>query len=222
MNLKKSLRLVFFVAGLTALLSACAQIQGRDAAKASKPQSVGAGVRSINYGGKEVVLMVRDPKNTNNGSGGDSLNPYSMGGNICCFSIPLIWHAGLQVIVKYQFYPDETWHEQLVDVPPYPEGIAGELWLMMHEDGRAEAVVSNFGPTRPEWPGRVKGRPVQSDEYALKLWTKRLEIQKGMLAAMQDGLKYDTHKLTPEELTRLKNAIENTKERIRVMEENKP
>ncbi|OFA04865.1 hypothetical protein DUGA2_16080 [Duganella sp. HH101] len=166
--------------------------------------------------------MVIDPKDKKNGGGGDALNPYSTGGTICCYSIPAEWHPGLQVIVKYNLYPDPTWHEQLVDIPPYPEGIAGEIWLAMHEDGRAEAVVSHFDPSRPEWPGRVKGRPVQSESYALKLKNDRLDNQKGMLAAMEAGLKYDTGRMTAQEIEELKEAIENTRKRIQRMEEQRP
>ena len=107
-------------------------------------------------------------------------------------------------------------------MPPYPEGIAGDIWLAMHEDGRAEAVVSNFGPTRSEWPGRVKGAPVPSQSYIEKVRAARLDTQKGMLAAMERGLKNDAAKLAPEEVEELKKAIEDTKKRIRLMQESKP
>lgn len=178
-------------------------------------------MHAINYSGKEVVLIAKDPKDKNNSGGGDVLNPYGMGGTICCFGIPVEWHPGLQVIVKYNFYPDKTWHEQLVDVPPYPEGIAGNMWLAMHEDGKAEAVVSHFGPTRPEWPGRVKGEPVASKEYAQKVSDKQLNTQKAMLKKMEDGLAADSGKRTTAEIDLLKSAIVNTRERIRMLEEQK-
>lgn len=217
---KRTLRNTFRTGGLVVcmatLLVSCASAQSE------KPKSVGVGVRSINYAGKEVELIVVDPLNKSNSSGGDALNPYGMGGTICCFSIPAEWHSGYQVIVKYSFYPDRTWHEQLVDVPPYPQGIAGEIWLAMHVDGRAEAVVSNFDPSRSEWPGRVKGPPVPSESYIEKVRADRLNTQKGMLAAMEKGLKDGTDELSPEQIDRLKKAIENTKKRIQLMEENMP
>ncbi|NGZ85332.1 DUF3304 domain-containing protein [Duganella aceris] len=216
MNLKNTLRFVFLCTGLTSLLASCAPVG------VGKPKELSAAVRSINYSGKEVVLMVVDPTNKDNGGGGDVLNPYSSGGTICCFGIPAEWRPGLQVIVKYTVYPDTIWHEQLVDVPPYAQGIAGDLWLAMHEDGRAEAVVSNFGPTRPEWPGRVKGRPVQSEGYAAKLKSDRLHTQKAILEKMEKGLAADTGSRTKEELDRLKSAIENTKQKIRLLEEQQP
>ncbi|MQA39593.1 DUF3304 domain-containing protein [Rugamonas aquatica] len=216
MNLKATFRLIVLFAGVSTLLAGCAHAQP------APPKNLGVAVRSINYSGKEVVLMAIDPQDKRNGGGGDALNPYSTGGTICCYSIPAEWHPGLQAIVKYNLYPDPTWHEQLVDIPPYPEGIAGEIWLAMHEDGRAEAVVSHFDPSRPEWPGRVQGHPVQSESYALKLKNDRLNNQKGMLAAMEAGLKYDTGKMTAQEIEELKEAIENTRKRIQRMEEQRP
>lgn len=212
---KHTFRAVALVVCAATLLASCASAQSQ------KPKSLGAAVRSINYSGKEVELTVIDPLDKSNGSGGDALNPYSMGGTICCFSIPAEWHHGYQVIVKYSFYPDETWHEQLVDVPPYPQGIAGDIWLAMHEDGRAEAVVSNFGPTRDEWPGRIKGRPVPSAEYANKVRNDWLATRRGMVETMERGLK-DGSERSPEQIERVKSSIKFMKEQIRQMEEAKP
>eukprot|EP01034_Spumella_vulgaris_P036410 gene36410-44911_t len=189
-------------AGLVALAAACAQVQP------GKPKTVGVAVRSMNYSGKEVELSVVDPLDKSNSGGGDALNPYSTGGTICCFGIPASWHPGYQVIVKYTLYPDKKWHEQLVDVPPYAGGKAGEIWLAMHEDGRAEAVVSNFGPTRDEWPGRVKGRPVPSAEYALKVRNEALKRERKVLIGMQEAYAGDISDLTPEQVQRLKDGIE--------------
>ena len=212
----RTLRKCGLAACMAMLLASCASAQSE------KPKTLGTAIRSINYSGKEVELTVVDPLNKSNRGGGDALNPYGMGGTICCFSIPAQWHSGYQVIVKYNFYPEKTWHEQLVDVPPYAGGIAGDIWLAMHEDGRAEAVVSNFGPSRPEWPGRIKGGPVASKEYAQKVKDDSLATQNSLLDGMEKGLKEGTDDLSTEQLARLKKAIENTKKRISLMEEGAP
>lgn len=213
---KHTLRAVGSVVCAATLLASCASAQPE------KPKSLGAAVRSINYSGKEVELTVADPLDKSNRSGGDALNPYSSGGTICCFRIPAEWRPGYQVIVRYSFFPDETWHEQLVDVPPYAEGIAGDIWLAMHEDGRAEAVVSNLGPGRAEWPGRVKGRPIATEEYMEKKRRKFLDTQKGLLQGMEEALKGDTSDLNPDQVDLLKEAIESTRKRIQLMEKSKP
>ncbi|WP_445232606.1 DUF3304 domain-containing protein [Duganella rhizosphaerae] len=216
MNLKTTFRLIFLFAGMTILLTSCAQ------ARPAQPENLGVAVRSINYSGKEVVLMVIDPKDRKRGSGGDALNPYSSGGTICCFSIPAEWHPGLQVIVKYNFYPDPVWREQLVDVPPYPQGIAGEIWLAMHEDGRAEAVVSHVDPTRAEWPGKIKGYPVPSKEYVSKWRSEKLSSEKRMLKKLETGLNTEAKDWSSKDIDSLKSSIADTKERIRLLEESQP
>lgn len=216
MNLKTTFRLILLFAGVSTLLAGCAHAQS------APPKSLGVAVRSINYSGKEVVLMVSDPKDRKRGGGGDALNPYSSGGTICCFSIPAEWHPGLQVIVKYNFYPDPVWHEQLVDVPPYPQGIAGELWLAMHEDGRAEAVVSHVDPTRSEWPGKTKGYPIPSKEYVSKRRSEKLSAEKSMLKKLENGLKTEAKDWPSKDVDSLKSTIADTKERIRLLEESQP
>lgn len=197
------------------LLASCAS------AEPKKPEGLGASIRAINYSSKEVELTVMDPLDKSNRGGGDALNPYGMGGTICCFRIPAKWHSGYQVIVKYSFYPEETWHEQVVDVPPYAEGIAGDIWLAMHDDGRAEVVVSKFGPTRTEWLGRVKGRPVRSAEYVDKLKNDQLATKRGMLQTMERGLDDGTAR-SPERTKRLKASINLLKEEIHQMEMAQP
>ncbi len=179
-------------------------------------------MKSINYSDREVVLSVVDPLNPSNHGGGDVLNPYGMGGAICCFGIPEKWHLGYQVIVQYSFYPDKTWHEKIVDVPPYAEGIAGDIWIAMHEDGQVEAVVSNFGPARSEWPGRIKGPPVASEKYIQKIRADRINMQKRMLVAMENAYKNDISRATPEQVEKLKQAIEDTRNRIQLMEGSNP
>jgi hypothetical protein len=213
---KRTSHAVGLAACMATLLASCTSAQ------LEKPKSLGASVRSINYSGKEVQLTVADPLDKSNRSGGDALNPYGSGGTICCFRIPADWVPGYKVIVKYSIYPDQTWHEQLVDVPPYAGGIAGDIWLAMHEDGRAEAVVSTFGPTRPEWPGRVKGRPVASKEYMAKVKQDSLLREKSLLVGMEQALKDGTGDLTPEQIDRLKRAIESTRKRILLMGEDVP
>lgn len=216
MNLKKLLNLVPVLLGVSGLLSACAPVPP------VKPDGLGVSVRAINYSGREVALGVVDPLNKNNEGGGDSLNPYGSGGTICCFSIPREWKPGIQVIVQYQFYPDLKWYEQLVTVPPYAGGRAGDIWLAMHEDGHAEAVVSNYGPDLPEWPGRIKGYPVPSREYLLKVRNDRITFQKGMLDAMEKGRKRGVQNLTDKQIGKLNDAIEDTKIIIKNLEEGKP
>ncbi|QAU35319.1 DUF3304 domain-containing protein [Janthinobacterium sp. 17J80-10] len=189
-------------------------------AEASKDERVGAGVKAINYSGKEIeYIAVERPGEPDSGGGGESLNPYSTGGTVCCFGIPKKWHPKLQVVVKYRFYPEKELHKHLVSVPPYAAGEAGDIWLIVYEDKSVEAVVSDYLPTRPEWPGKIKGYPVASREYLFKRWGERLQREQAMLSKLE---KEDGIKRSPEQLQDIKNAIEITKENIERLKRNKP
>lgn len=166
-------------AGITAfalLLCACATpIQ-------KKEKLAGTTIRSLNYSAREVAyISVEEPDNPNGGGGGEALNPYGSGGYMCCFAVPSVWRPDFQVVVTYQFYPEKEYHKALLSVPPYPDGKAGDIWLIVHADESAEAVVSLYGPSRDEWPGKVKGYPVPSREYRLKLWERDVKHTKADL-----------------------------------------
>lgn len=206
----------FIVMSLAALLPACAEIGVK------KEEISGVAVHAINYSGRGIIIGVVDPNNPNNMGGGEALNPYASGGSVCCFGIPSKWRPDLKVIVDYQFYPDETIHKQLVSVPPYAGGKAGYIWIMLHEDGKAEVVVSNGNPDHAEWPGKIKGYPVASREYRLKLWGEKLRMDKAVLAGMEKAIQGDTSSLSPEELQDLKDAIKSVGVRVKGLEKNKP
>ena len=192
-------------------------------AEASKEDRVGAGVKAINYSGKEIeFIAVERPGEPDSGGGGESLNPYSSGGTVCCFGIPIKWHPELKVLIKFRFYSEQETRRHLVSVPPYAAGEAGDIWLIVYEDESVEAVVSDYLPTRPEWPGKIKGYPVASREYRLKRWEEKLERDKASLDGMEKALKGDVSDLSPIELQRLKNAIKSVGNRIKVLERNKP
>ena len=147
-------------------------------------------IHSLNYSEREVsYIAVEAANDPTRGGGGDALNPYGEGGNICCFSAPAKWSPDVQVMVVYRFYPEKEMRRVLVNVPPYPNGEAGEIWLIAHEDGSAEAVVSNYGPDRPEWPGKIKGYPVPSKAYMLKLWERDVRQAKIDVASYEKLLK---------------------------------
>lgn len=202
---------------LFAILTACASVEPKTNGAS------GVSVRALNYSAREVSMIgVIAPGNPKNEGGGDALNPYGAGGAICCFSIPHQWHPDLKVIVEYQFYPEEQYRKALVSVPPYPDGKPGDIWLIVHADESAEAVVSNYGPSRPEWPGKIKGYPVPSREYRLKLWERKLRQEKTELAAMKKAVQSDIRDLTLEELMRLERAIRYSEEEVKRLEGTKP
>lgn len=210
------IRISFFAAGIAALallLSSCTS------ASPKKEQMSGATVRSLNYSAREVAdISVEEPGDPSSGGGGDVLNPYSSGGYMCCFAVPSVWRPDLKVVVKYKFYPEKQFRSALVSVPPYPNGKASQIWLIVHEDESAEAVVSHYGPSRDEWPGKVKGYPVPSREYRLKLWERKLIQEKEALvrfekAVNDPGLSKEKRDGYQETIRQIKVGIENLEKR---------
>lgn len=205
------------LAGIAVFLAACTSPAQK------KNDQVGVSIRSLNYSARELAeIGVERPgePNSGGGGGGDALNPYSSGGLICCFSIPPEWHPGLKVVVKYQFYPEKEYRKALVSVPPYADGKPSQIWLIVHEDETAEAVVSLYGPSRPEWPGKVKGYPVPSREYRVKLWEEKLRRERAEVAIFEKALKEEN--LTFPERESMEEALVLTRKIIQQLVGNKP
>ena len=211
----QSLRCWLGAISLLTVLAGCSVIGPK------KEERAGASVRALNYTAREIYMIgVEEPGNPKNDGGGDALNPYSGGGSICCFGIPSQWHPDLKVIVEYQFYPEKEVRRALVNVPPYPDGKPGDIWLIVHEDESPEAVVSKYGPSRPEWPGKIKGYPVPSREYRLKLWGEKLQREKSSKAGFERALQRTD--ITPEQRAGYIDAIDYHNRVIIRLEENKP
>ena len=181
--------------------------------------AMAASIQALNYSSREVdYIAVENPGNTNSGGGGDSIRPYGQGGSICCFSVPEKWHAELKVVVAYQFYPDPTLHRETVSIPPYPNGKAGDIWLIVYEDDSVGAVVSHYGPSLPEWPGKIKGYPVATKEYRTQRRKAKIELEKKWLDTMEKGLARNSNKMTVTEIDELKDVIEYKKKLIQSLE----
>lgn len=150
-------------------------------------------VRALNYTDKEVeYIAIEAPDDRNNGGGGEAMNPFGGGGNGCCFSVPREWHPGLKALVRFKFSNEEAEahlppsppdyrpggikvNTRVVDIPPYDPTTAADVWTIIHADESLEVVVTFVEPNHPAWPGRVKGRPVPSREYRLKLWQREVD-----------------------------------------------
>ncbi|MDO8066462.1 MULTISPECIES: DUF3304 domain-containing protein [unclassified Janthinobacterium] len=183
--------------------------------------AMAASIQALNYSSREVdYIAVENPGNTNSGGGGDSIRPYGQGGSICCFSVPEKWHADLKVVVVYQLSPDPTFHRETVSVPPYPDGKAGDIWLIVYEDGSVGAVVSLYGPSRPEWPGKIKGYPVPTKEYRDERRKQKLNREKASLLTLERGLLLRGNSLPDEKVKEIQEIIEFQKKVIQSLEGN--
>ncbi|HJV75986.1 MAG TPA: DUF3304 domain-containing protein [Noviherbaspirillum sp.] len=214
-NAVSTLLLGIGLAGMALLLSACATT------KSKTEERSGATIRSLNYSSREIFsISAERPGEPNSGGGGDALNPYSSGGAICCFSVPSVWRPDIKVVVRYRFYPEPEYRQALVTLPPYPDGKASQIWLIVHEDETAEAVVSHYGPSREEWPGKVKGYPVPSREYRLKLWERKMEQEQEALNRFQKVVRDPN--LSEEKRKGYQETIQQISEGIQYLERAKP
>ncbi|WFR78663.1 DUF3304 domain-containing protein [Janthinobacterium rivuli] len=178
-----------------------------------------ASIQVLNYSSREVdYIAVENPGNTNSGGGGDSIRPYGQGGSICCFSVPEKWHADLKVVVVYQLSPDPTFHRETVSVPSYPDGKGGDIWLIVYEDGSVGAVVSHYGPSRPEWPGKIKGYPVPTKEYRDERRRQKLKREKATLLTLERVLLRDINILSVEDIKETQEIIEFQRKLIQSLE----
>ncbi|NVI85661.1 DUF3304 domain-containing protein [Janthinobacterium sp. BJB401] len=181
--------------------------------------AMAASIQALNYSSREVdYIAVENPGNTNSGGGGDSIRPYGQGGSICCFSVPEKWHADLKVVVVYQLSLDPTFHRETVSVPPYPDGKGDDIWLIVYEDGSVGAVVSHYGPSRPEWPGKIKGYPVPTKEYRDERRRQKLKREKATLLTLERVLLRDINILSVEDIKETQEIIEFQRKLIQSLE----
>ncbi|MBE3023327.1 DUF3304 domain-containing protein [Janthinobacterium sp. GW458P] len=181
--------------------------------------AMAASIQALNYSSREVnYIAVENPGNTNSGGGGDSIRPYGQGGSICCFSVPEKWHVDLKVVVVYQLSPDPTFHRETVSVPPYPDGKGGDIWLIVYEDGSVGAVVSYYGPSRPEWPGKIKGYPVPTKEYRDERRKDKLKRERETLDFLEKRLLRDFYTLSDEKIKEKKEIIEFQRKIVQSLE----
>lgn len=161
------------VALCASFLTACAESDqpARNAALVPVP------VHGVNYSAETFSFVAIDPQDKRNRAGGELINPFGAGGTMCCVSLPATWRAGMVLEISETFWlpmkPDNSLPEfrkkHLVEVPPYPSGKAGELWVLRAADGAISVVSSNYQPDHQSWPGAIKGWPVPSIEYQRKL-----------------------------------------------------
>lgn len=121
-------------------------------------EMVSPGLRLINYTNDEVFTSVRNSKYPKPGQGAS----YDMGPNtggaglMCCVPIPTRWRPGIKMNVTYRFgkWPEGKEVMKVVELPEYPGGGAGELYLVFHSENEFELLSTNFAPGHPRWPGR--------------------------------------------------------------------
>ncbi len=87
------------------------------------------------------------------GGGGGGMSAWGAGdANICCSSIPLVWHPGIKVLVRWNM-PEgvvDVWKEKIVEVEKYDR--PGSIYMHFFPNDEVRVVVSNaagYGSKHP-------------------------------------------------------------------------
>lgn len=165
--------LLNFIASLCLLvlpLTACGE-------KGLGKDEVPVSVAGVNYTDREISgYLFFNPANEKDIAGGEGINPYGAGGIMCCYALPRLWRPGIKVglmVDNLNGYGERM--KTVIELPPYPDGKAGDLWAIVYPDGSLGAVSTNYGPGHEKWPGKFKGWPVPSVEYKRMLWDRKVE-----------------------------------------------
>ena len=129
-------------------------------------ETVGGSVIVLNYADVDFYPSVRslDEKGQVTGSAGYPVGPRAGGGKAaCCVSIPEYWRPGIRMAVRYRLgdWPEDRYEMFYTELPPYPSGEAGNVWVALYPDRSIEVVSSKYDPDSRKglWPGRIKQLP---------------------------------------------------------------
>lgn len=148
-------------------------------------------IHGVNYSAEPFSFELKDPVDPKNTGDGELVDSYAAGGTTCCYDLPKKWRPGLNVSIATRHWvgknADNSLHDidsvHLLEVPQYPDGNPGELWVLRAAAGSMSMVSSDFQPDHPKWPGKVKGWPIPSLAYQRERWDLYIEVQQGYLDA---------------------------------------
>lgn len=203
-------------------MTACANLHAED--------SLGLAVSNVNYSGTSYDSALAVDPVTDQSAGGEAAMAYGAGGQMCCYSLPPQWRPGIQVEVRllkekvgktYQerAYEQDVWIKKRIEIPPY-QGHPSTLWIVIYPDQQIAAYATNYDPSNPNWPGKIKGWPVPSVEYQRKLWAQALAQKKELLAYMRQGVA--DPKTKPASLPAMRQTITELEQAIVNLEKSKP
>ncbi|MCA1861055.1 DUF3304 domain-containing protein [Janthinobacterium sp. HSC-3S05] len=132
--------------GTALLLSGCG-IKARQVEQAGPSPTATAQVGIVNHTGKYIYSASVD------GAGGGNMARWGVGGaNICCTSIPRVWHPGMNVLVRWNMPEGHTdvIKEKMVEIEKYDR--PGDIYMHFFENDEVRVVVSNdagYGKDHP-------------------------------------------------------------------------
>ena len=139
--------------GAVLLLSGCA-LKARQVEEAGPSPTATAQVGIVNHTGKYIYSASVD------GAGGGTMARWGAGGaNICCTSIPRVWHPGMNVLVRWNMPEGHTdvIKEKMVEIEKYDR--PGDIYMHFFENDEVRVVVSNDAGYGKDHPIQHTGKP---------------------------------------------------------------
>jgi hypothetical protein len=163
---------------------------------ACEKPNIPVNVHGVNYGDGAFTYVVADPITPANSAGGELIDSYSAGGTMCCYDLPRKWRPGIKLSIDVTHHvgklADHTLHDvpgtEQIEIPRYPDDKPGEIWVLRTADGKLDAVLSDFQPDHPKWPGKVKGWPIPSLEFQRRWWDISIQHNKEGIEAFEKSL----------------------------------
>lgn len=187
---------ISLLSALSLLLSGCSKTT--EATALPETNTVAVNIHGVNYTAEPFRYVLADAKDPSNRGGGEHIGPFSGGGLTCCFTLPKRWRPGILVKVHSTHWLPKTATGELpevekiytVEVPAYPNGSVGELWVLRTAEGTVELVTSNVEPGHPQWPGKVKGWPEPSLAYQRERWELYRKHAEGNVELYRERLEH--------------------------------
>lgn len=129
-------------------LGACTLVRDMPARRVEQESTYGAQIGIVNHTNRYIYSATVD------GRGGGHSEAFNAGiGNMCCATLPVIWHPGLKVSVTWDMPAgrEHVYKTKTVDVEKY--GTPGSLYLHFFPDDEIRVVVTM-------WAGDSKEHPI--------------------------------------------------------------
>lgn len=121
-------------------------------------EMVSGGLTLINYTDRDVYASVSNAKYEHSGDGAAiGVGPHGGGGGVsCCVTIPARWRPGIKMVVWHsnKDWQPESGVRQVVELPEYPDGRPGSIYLIFHSETEFELLSTIYAPGHPRWPGK--------------------------------------------------------------------
>lgn len=148
---------IMYLTSALLLTSCAAQTPHDNEVKQSATATAQVGI--VNHTGSYIYSASVD------GAGGGNMARWGAGGaNICCTSIPRVWHPGMKVLVRWNMPEGHTdvIKEKMVEIEKYDR--PGDIYMHFFDKDEVRVVVSNEAGYGKNHPIPHTGKPSSQND----------------------------------------------------------